>query len=62
VGVHAFLRYRILITAKKTGLAGEPRSDEPKDHNQQIDPDLGVHLCLHALGDFARVIRDAGEL
>lgn len=50
------------MTAKKTGLAGEPRGDEPKDHNQQIDPHLGVHLCLHALGDFARVIRDAGEL
>jgi hypothetical protein len=62
VGIHAYLRYRILVTAKKAGLSGQPCGDEPQDDNQQIDPYLGVHLCLHALGDVSRVIRDAGEL
>jgi hypothetical protein len=50
------------MTAKKAGLSGQPCGDEPQDDNQQIDPYLGVHLCLHALGDVSRVIRDAGEL
>jgi hypothetical protein len=62
MGIHAILTYRILVTAKKPGLPGQPCGDEPKDNDQQVDPDLSVHLCLHALGvRSSRAIHDAGD-
>jgi hypothetical protein len=30
-------------------LAGETSGNDPQDHDEQLDPNRGVHVCLHAL-------------